>query len=166
MPIYEFYCPACHTIYNFLSRSVNTDGRPACPGCSGDSLQRRESLFATVSRSKEQDGDGEQGDLPIDEGKMESAIESLASEAETLDENDPKAAAQLMRKLSDMTGLRYGDKMEEALAKLEAGADPEAVEAEMGDDLESIEEAFVMAGKKGGIRKRLPPRRDEKLYEM
>ncbi len=119
--------------------------------------------FRFSPRSHGADDDG--GELPIDESKMERAIESLASEAESLDENDPKAAARLMRRLSDMTGLEYGDKMEEALAKLEAGADPEAIEAEMGDDLENMEDAFVLPGKKGG-RKRLPPRRDEKLYEM
>jgi len=25
MPIYEFYCRKCNTLYNFFSRSVNTE---------------------------------------------------------------------------------------------------------------------------------------------
>jgi hypothetical protein len=33
MPIYEFYCEDCHTIFNFFSKNVNTtkkpNGRPA-----------------------------------------------------------------------------------------------------------------------------------------
>ena len=33
MPIYEFYCPHCHRVFNFLSRAVNTDKTPDCPQC-------------------------------------------------------------------------------------------------------------------------------------
>ncbi|MCK4728291.1 MAG: zinc ribbon domain-containing protein, partial [Desulfobacterales bacterium] len=33
MPIYEFYCEDCNTIFNFFSRSVNTTKRPPCPRC-------------------------------------------------------------------------------------------------------------------------------------
>ncbi|MBD3243585.1 MAG: zinc ribbon domain-containing protein [Chitinivibrionales bacterium] len=166
MPIYEFYCPDCHTIYSFLSRTVNTEKTPGCPRCHKESLQRKVSRFAAITGGKKE-SDDELGDLPIDETRMESAMESLASEAESLDENDPRAAAKLMRKLADMTGLRYGDKMEEAIARLESGEDPEAIESEMGDELENLDDAFVMPGKKGGrLRAMLPPRRDETLYEM
>ena len=31
MPIYEFYCAKCNTIYNFFSRTANTDKIPTCP---------------------------------------------------------------------------------------------------------------------------------------
>jgi len=41
MPIYEFYCEPCHTIYNFFSRSVNTGKRPACPKCGQGELVER-----------------------------------------------------------------------------------------------------------------------------
>jgi putative FmdB family regulatory protein len=174
MPIYEFYCPQCHTIFSFFSRTVNTDKRPACPGCKSESLERRVSRFATVSRSSsstDAEGGGEAeglDNLPIDEAKMERAVESLASEAEGMSEDDPRAAARLMRKLSDMTGLQYNDKMQEALNRLEAGEDPEAIESQMGESLEGDENPFVMpgGGKKGGAKRRLPPRRDETLYEM
>jgi len=105
-------------------------------------------------------------DLPIDESKMESAMEALASEAEGMNEDDPRAAAQLMRKFSSMTGMAFGDGMEAALSRLEAGEDPDSVEAEMGDIIEN-EEPFVM----GTVRrmraaKNRPPSRDETLYEM
>jgi hypothetical protein len=78
---------------------------------------------------------------------MEQAMNLLATEAEHLDENDPRQAAKLMRKLTDMTGLNLGDGMEEALSRMERGEDPEAIESEMGDLLEG-EDPFSF-GKKG-----------------
>ncbi len=33
MPIYEFYCEQCHTIYNFFSRKINLEKIPDCPKC-------------------------------------------------------------------------------------------------------------------------------------
>jgi hypothetical protein len=96
---------------------------------------------------------------------MMSAMESLAAEAQGVDENDPRAAAALMRKLSERAGLHYGDTMEEALARLESGEDPQAIESELGESLEGDEMPFKLAGKKGVVRK-VPPRRDDALYEM
>jgi putative FmdB family regulatory protein len=165
MPIYEFYCPACHTIYNFLSRCVNTEKVPHCPGCKKDSLTRRVSRFAVISRGKNSESDSELDNLPIDESKMESAMTALASQAEGIDENDPKAAAQLMRKFSSMTGLHYSESIEQALSRLEAGEDPDTIEQEMGDVLDSDELPFALPGRKSG-GKRTPPKRDETLYEM
>jgi len=56
-----------------------------------------------------------------------------------------------MRKFSDMTGLHYTEKMNEALSRLETGEDPEAIEAEMGDALEN-EDPFVLPEKKETAR--------------
>ena len=49
MPIYEFYCKDCHTIFNFFSRTVNTEKQPACPKCARPELERKMSVFA-ISR--------------------------------------------------------------------------------------------------------------------
>ncbi len=165
MPIYEFLCPQCNTIYSFLSRGVNTSKTPQCPGCRKDTLERRVSLFAAVTGKGEDKGD-ELDKLPIDESKMMGAMEALAGEAENMSEDDPRQAARLMRKLSDMTGLRYQDKIEEALTRMEAGEDPEAIEQSMGDALEGEEMPFVLDGGKGRASRQPPPRRDETLYEM
>jgi hypothetical protein len=67
------------------------------------------SRFAVTAKSKNSGDDSGMPDLPIDEAKMERAIESLASEAENINEDDPRQAADLMRKLSNMTGLKLGD---------------------------------------------------------
>ncbi|MEJ2155084.1 MAG: zinc ribbon domain-containing protein [Desulfobacteraceae bacterium] len=163
MPIYEFYCQGCHTIYNIFSKSINTRKKPKCPRCKSVTLERQMSSFAMTGRAREDD---QMEDLPIDEGKMERAMEMLAGEAERIPEDDPRQAANLMRKLTRMTGLELGDGMEEALQRMESGEDPEQIEAEMGDILET-EEPFQMAAKKGGkAGRRAAPRRDETLYDL
>ena len=43
MPIYEFYCPDCHTVFSFFSSAVDTAASPACPRCSRPGLGRRPS---------------------------------------------------------------------------------------------------------------------------
>ncbi len=164
MPVYEFYCSGCHTIFNFFSRSIDTTTCPVCPTCRDRRLTRQVSLFAFTGRAREK---GEVDDLPVDEAQMSQAMALLAKEADKIDENDPKQAAGLMRKLSDMTGLQLGHGMEEALARMERGEDPEAIEREMGDLLEG-EEPFLPPGKKNAASsgRRAAPRRDDTLYDL
>ena len=164
MPIYEFYCQQCNTVYNFLSRTVNTQKIPACPTCKDVKLSRKVSLFATISGRKDE-GAADADMPPIDEAKMEQAMGMLAREAEHINEDDPRQAAQLMRKLSDATGLRMGSGMEEALSRMERGEDPEKIEAEMGDLLEG-EEPFLLEAKVARGRRTLQPRVDDTLYEL
>jgi putative FmdB family regulatory protein len=163
MPIYEFYCEDCNTIFNFFSRSVNTEKCPNCPRCSRK-LERQMSIFACTGKAKEESG---MDNLPINESAMEKAMQMLAVEADKINENDPKQAANLMRKLSDMTGIQLGSGMNEALKRMEAGEDPDQIESEMGDLLEN-EEPFVLPGAsgQGGKAKKPAPKRDETLYEL
>jgi len=161
MPIYEFYCEECNTVFNFFSRGVNTRAVPACPRCRGP-LKRQLSIFSKVTRGKEESA-GEE--LPqLDETKMEKAMAMLAGEAERMDENDPRQAAQLMRKLSGAAGISFGEGMEDALDRLEQGEDPDRIEEEMGSLLEA-EEPFLL-NKKKGRSKRTVPRVDETLYDL
>ena len=163
MPIYEFYCRSCHTIFNFFSKSINTRKRPKCPRCKVETLERQMSSFAMTGRAK---GTDEMDDLPIDESKMEQAMQMLSGEAEHIPEDDPRQAANFMRKLTHMTGLELGAGMEEALQRMEKGEDPEQIEADMGDILES-EDPFQVAAKKGRkAAKRPAPHRDETLYDL
>lgn len=163
MPIYEFYCNACNTIFSFFSKTVNTTKVPDCPTCKNRKLERQMSVFSVTGKASE---DTDMDNLPIDESKMEKAMMALAGDAETINEDDPRQAANLMRKLTDMTGLELGDGMQEALARMERGEDPEKIEAEMGDLLEG-EDPFVMAGKKGKTGGSKPaPRKDDTLYDL
>ena len=163
MPIYEFFCRECNTIFNFLARRINTETIPDCPKC-GRQLKKLLSSFATIGRAA---APGDE-DLPqgFDEAKMERALGELAREAEKMNEEDPKAMASLMRRFSDKTGLALNENMEKALARLEAGEDPDRIEKEMADvftDEDALPFAFKQV--RGGSRPR-PPVHDETLYEM
>jgi putative FmdB family regulatory protein len=172
MPMYEFFCRDCNTVFTFFSRTVNTEKVPACPKCKRSGLERMVSRFSVSGSARESapgGGTGEGPDLPVDQGRMETAMETLASEAEGLDENNPRAAAGLMRRFSDMTGIRFGDKMENAVSRLEAGEDPESLEKDLEgldeSDLFRLDGADAASGKIKTARKK-PPQRDETLYEM
>jgi putative FmdB family regulatory protein len=170
MPIYEFYCDNCHRIFSFFSRSVNTEKIPPCPKCGQDRMDRKVSRFAALSGNKKEGAEGPEGmpDLPIDENRMEQAMTALASEMEGMDENNPKAAAKFMQRFSSLTGLELNENMKEAMRRMEAGEDPEALEEEMGGMMEGDEMPFVLPGQsKGGAGKYTrPPSRDETLYEL
>ena len=126
---------------------------PGLPACRR-ALKRQMSIFRQGLRGRRSRPDD--GMPPIDEAKMEKAMAMLAGEADKINEDDPRQAAQLMRKLTDATGLSLGAGMEEALSRLEKGEDPDRIEAEMGDLLEG-EEPFL-SGERGvkGSRIRSP----------
>ncbi len=122
------------------------------------------STFAVTGRSREDDpGD----DLPFDEQSMETAMNMLAGEAERFNDDDPRQAARLMRKFTDITGMELGEGMQEALRRMEQGEDPEQIEAEMGELLEQ-EDPFLLAGnkKRNSAKGFRPPKRDDTLYDL
>ncbi|MGA2068496.1 MAG: zinc ribbon domain-containing protein [Thermoguttaceae bacterium] len=166
MPIYEFYCANCHTIYNFFSRKIDTTTRPSCPGCSRPRLERRVSRFA-ISR-KRADKSGPEGDLPgLDDPKIEQALESLMQESEGLDENDPRQLARMMRKLHQTAGMPLDGQTEEAIRRMESGESPEKIEEELGDifgeDGPAPEEP---AGRLRRLMRKRPPKVDKTLYDL
>jgi hypothetical protein len=143
---------------------VNTEKIPDCPVCKNVKLIRQVSLFAAVSGSKGE-SETEPGMPSFDESKMERAMAMLESEGSRIDENDPKQAARFMRKLTEAAGISMGSGMEDALARMERGEDPETIEQEMGNAMEG-DEPF-MAEKKGvKTGTRSLPRRDDTLYEL
>ena len=164
MPIYEFLCPDCNTIFNFFSRRINTEKQPDCPECGRKKIQRQMSTFATIGKATEP---GQDDPLAgIDESKMEKAFEGLLREAENINEEDPRQMANLMRKFSDKTGISLGDKMEEALSRLEAGEDPNSIEQDMGELLDGDEGFDLEAMKKKVLTGPKPPKKDDRLYEL
>lgn len=163
MPVYEFYCSDCHTIFNFLSRRVNTEKRPACPRCGRPELDRQVSRFA-VSRGHGETAQEEE--MPeLDEERMEKAMEALAGEMEGVNENDPRQMARFMRRFTEATGMDLGEGAEEAIRRLEAGEDPARVEEEMGQLLDA-DNPFAREGVRGLKRRLRPPERDDTLYPL
>jgi putative FmdB family regulatory protein len=177
MPIYEFYCRQCHRVFSFLSRAVDTRKTPSCPRCGDGGLARRASAFA-ISKGRQEEPKPQGPEPDIDEARLERAMEALAGDMDSLDENDPRQGAHLMRKLFEATGMPVGGGMEEALKRMEAGEDPEKIEEDMGDLLEDDPFGGLLggegetkdpeAGKKGmgRLRRMLPPSVDPELYEM
>lgn len=164
MPIYEFFCQDCNTIFNFFSKTINTTKCPDCPKCKTSKLNRQVSLFSVTGKAREDTG---LNDFDLDEDKMEKAMQVLAKEADNINEDDPRQAARLMRKLSNMTGLELGPGMSEALDRMEKGEDPDQLESEMGDIL-ADEDPFILPDKKKVKQKisRLAPQIDETLYDL
>lgn len=164
MPIYEFYCDDCNVIFNFFSSRINTTSQPDCPRCGKEKLSRQVSRFATL-RSGKKDEAGDDMFAGLDESKMEQAMASLMREADSINEDDPRQMASLMRKFSQQTGMNLGDAMEEAISRMEAGEDPDQIEQEMGDMFD--EEDFSFDGLKKRVQGgRAKPIQDEKLYKL
>ena len=161
MPIYEFFCQPCNTIFNFYSKRIDTATRPACPRCGKPELERQVSMFATIGKAGEEDDQF----AGLDENKMEQALESLMRESGGINEDDPRQMAGLMRKFSERTGINLGENMEEAIARMERGEDPEQIEQEMGDMFDGDDFSFE-AMKKKAMGRSARPLHDETLYDL
>lgn len=169
MPIYEFYSPDTNRIYSFFARSLAQGrGIPRCPDHDGARMERLVSRFAVTGRPKEKvEAPGEDADP-----RMERAMAEMEHELSSMsdDRPDPRQIGRLMRKMTEATGRKMPEVMEQMIQRLEKGEDPERLEAEYGDALESMGDVFGdHADTPDGARAKArvkPPTRDPKLYEM
>ena len=53
MPIYEYACPKCRVIFNFLSKRIKPDRLPVCPKCGNKKMTKQMSRFAMSRGLKE-----------------------------------------------------------------------------------------------------------------
>ncbi len=167
MPIYEFYCERCNTIFNFFSRRIDTETIPFCPSCKKVKLKRQMSVFSTMSAGRRNEEEGPDGEAPaLDEARMERAMEMLARETEGLDEEDPRVAARLLKKVAESTGLDLNPEMAEALDRVARGEDPEKIEEELGDLLTDDNPFATESGGRKGRTKKPGPKVDETLYDL
>jgi putative FmdB family regulatory protein len=159
MPIYEFYCRVCNTLFNFFSPRVDTESSPPCPRCDGRRLERRPASFATLRHRDE--AEAEDPFAGLDDGAMEGLMGSLMSDLEgSGGEEDPRALARVFRRFGEATGVEPGPKMEELLARLEAGADPDELDGDFDDEDESLDQFFRFKRQLAGAAAP-PPRPDE-----
>ena len=175
MPIYEFYCPDNHKVYQFYARSsAQADRIPLCPDNPDFKMVKRISGFAIGGAEKKSDNGGEDGGgVDGEDPKMMAAMEEMERAVSGMDDDnpDPRQMGRLMRQMAEMTGERLSGEMEEMVRKLEEGANPEALEEQFGDLLGDEGGSEPMAGKpdtdEGSIGAfRGPPMKDESLYEF
>jgi hypothetical protein len=172
MPIYEFYSPDTHRIYSFLARSLSQGQlTPRCPDDPKARMERMISRFAVTGRAKEKSEAGADSDTL--DPRMERVMAEMESEMSSMNEEnpDPRQLGRLMRKMTEATGQKMPEAMEQMIQRLERGEDPEKLEEEFGDSLENLGEEFgegAAGEEKAGPLKmrRGKPKRDPALYEM
>ncbi|MGC9328535.1 MAG: FmdB family zinc ribbon protein, partial [Candidatus Hinthialibacter sp.] len=162
MPIYEYGCPKCRTIFQFWSQKIGEQTTPVCPKCGGKNMKKIVSSFAigkgqrsTPSQAGAVDDESGMPDpfanmSPEQQAHAEREMMKLMSQADSLDENDPRQMGAFMRKLTESTGMDMGPEMNEAIRRLERGEDPEKIEEEMGDIFGDLGEDPMGGGGYGG----------------
>src|SRR6185503_14219458 len=169
MPIYEFACPQCRVIYNFLSKRINPDRTPTCPKCGNKKHTKQMSHFAALSASAKASDEPESSggdDAAIDDPRMMRAMSELERDMEHLDENNPRHMAHMIRKMKDlMPPGTVPAELDTAIRRLEAGEDPEKIEEDMGPILEQAFGGGDEGDDAGGSGFGRGYRRDSGLYD-
>lgn len=172
MPIHEYSCPDCRVILNFLVRSLSSDKKPACPHCGREGLERKMSSFAVKTGRKSEDagpaaGEGGAGGLddmsPAQARKLERLMQKMEKNIDKMDENDPRQMGRFLREFGEASGEELGPEFREAVGRLEAGEDPEQVEArlsEMFGEEEGMDAGGFGGAGPGGYT------RDKTLYDL
>ena len=116
MPIYEYYCGVCRKRVSVFFRTMSSasDANAVCPQCSGQQLRRLVSRVAV---------------LKSEESRMDALADPSLMAG--LENEDPRALAHMMRKMSDEMGEPLDGEMSEVLGRLESGESPEAIEQSM-----------------------------------
>ncbi len=176
MPLYEFYCEPCHTIFTFRSARVDTATVPFCPTCGGR-LKREVSAFAHIVRgaSKAPDAEGDSAEIgdPL-AGRMEQAAARLGDRLQALDDDgaDPSDAVRVMRELADAGGLRFNAEVREAMARIEAGEDPERIDEQFSEvfdtdnPFDAGDAQDGTASARNWLRRLRGPARDSQWYDL
>ena len=107
MPIYEYQCQKCNKRFSLLILNPSTYGRPQCPKCGSESLERLMSRFRTVQS---------------EEKRMERLADP--SSFSGLDENDPAAVARWAKKMGKELGDEVGEDFDQMV--------DQSIEEEMG----------------------------------
>jgi hypothetical protein len=168
MPIYEYYCPDNHTIYQFFAKTLAQAQRtPGCPDNAKYRMVKLLSAFAITGaqrKSKEGAGaaqtEGPDAQPPVsgdtaEDARMEAAMGAMEGEFANIDENDPRAMGRMMRRMAELTGEKIDGEMEEVVRKLEEGTDPDTLEEQLGGALgdepgAGEDDPYGMGGGMGG----------------
>ena len=117
MPVYEYVCRACgRRARLFMTFAEYDRATPVCPHCGRAELRRRVSRVA-IARSES--------------SRLDSLMDDRALAG--LDEDDPRAMGQMMRRMSDELDEDMGGDFDEVVGRLESGESPASIEASMPD---------------------------------
>jgi hypothetical protein len=175
MPIYEFFCPDNCKIYSFFARSLAYSGaQPRCPDNPAFRMERMISNFSFTGRAKE---NPDPNNLAADDPTFDSALEAMEREADVFDADkpEPRQVARMLRKLTQISGEKMPEQMEEVMRRLEAGEALDKLEEKFADAGDAIgpsdEDALIRSGEMQKIKERLRtarqrPVRDPVMYEM
>ena len=167
MPLYEFYCEPCHVLFTFRSATVDTVTVPLCPRC-GKTVQRQVSPFAHMIRGAAKEPGG---DAPDGSRRLEQAAAQLGDRLQALDDDDadPREAVRVMRDLADAGGLNFNKEVREAMARIEAGEDPEKIDEAFREVFDTDNPFAEEEGEKrdgSWLRRLREPVRDPKWYDL
>lgn len=116
MPFYPYRCLECKKRFDVFLTYAEYGSKPvACTHCGSANVQRRINKVR-IARSEESRLDS-LGDL----GDMDGL------------DDDPRALAQMMRKMSKEVGEEAGPELDEVIDRLEAGQSPEDIESALPD---------------------------------
>lgn len=162
MPIYEFFCPNNRRIYSFFARSLRmADKVPRCPDNPKWKMEKMLSSFAVTGNAKEPSEAGDDASMDAAMDVMEREFGSIAD----TDNPDPKTIARMMRRMGELTGGKMPAQMEEMIARMEKGEDPDKLDEEYGDVMDDFGGSDEPDGKRG-ISRRRKISRDPGMYEM
>lgn len=140
MPLYEFYCEPCNTIFTFYSKKVNVTKKPVCPRCSSE-LERRISMFSFSQKMRGTEA------LPFKTHQAEEGVKKVKQELDRLKAKDPQEAAQFKQKFERWSGVTLDYDIGTPVRKAD-------------DDTESEPESRGPEEEPGA------PFRDETIYEL
>ena len=161
MPIYEFYCPECNTLFDFFSRKIDTLTHPPCPQCRAP-LSREVSQIGVLHGDAPEDGDG-LGHAAMDDGRVEKALASFGDSLDAAGKtDDPKKAAELLSQFSDAAGIKFNPEIQDTLRRAAEGADPDAALRDIDAIIASGDTPFS----DGTKPRRAPPRKDPVLHDL
>jgi putative FmdB family regulatory protein len=136
MPIYEYYCADCRKRVSVFFRTFSeaSDAAARCPTCDGVRLRRLVSRVAV---------------LKSEESRMDDLADSSLMAG--LENEDPRALAGFMRRMSGEMGEPLDPEMNEVIDRLEAGESPESIEQSMPDMGGGEDDGFGGGGFGGDI---------------
>lgn len=139
MPLYEFYCEPCNTIFTFFSKTVNVTKKPVCPRCSRE-LERRISMFSFSQKMRGTEA------LPFKAQQAEEGVKKVKQELDRLKDKDPREAAQFKQKFERWAGVK--------------------LDYEIGTTVKTADEDAARAPENRAPEEQSEPFRDESIYDL